>query len=344
MFNGYHAYQLATDWGTNAGCGGGEPRPDRSFFGSLHPDSLVRFWAFQGTMATNVHTVQIDWAPLDNVFYQAAKYHVYLIPVISDQGGTCDVATGRIRPGTRADSRTCTTRRRLLRHGLTPLSYWDYMNALVEPLRRLACTRHVGADERSRGLDLSSGGEPSNCGGNQTCPDEAAAASALKYFFTTVGEQIHLLDPEHLVEDGFTVPGNAVLPAAITRAWGLAGIDVLSVHDYYGQCRWVGTNGTDWPNASPRPRPSTSPSSPVRPGIMAGNGQTGCETFTASPKTWRQRWPPNSQMETVLFWCGLVFLTHWVRAVTTLGRPIARSSTSSPLRPPVSRVRLSDPP
>ena len=58
-----------------------------SFFSSLRPNSLVRFWAFQGAMATNVHTDQLDWAPLDNVFYQAAKYHVYLIPVISGQSG-----------------------------------------------------------------------------------------------------------------------------------------------------------------------------------------------------------------------------------------------------------------
>ena len=41
-------------------------------------------------MATNVKTGQLDWEPLDNVFYQAATYHVYLIPVISDQAGTCD--------------------------------------------------------------------------------------------------------------------------------------------------------------------------------------------------------------------------------------------------------------
>ena len=64
VFTGYNAYQLATDWGTNAGCGGmASPAQIDAFFASLRPDSLVRFWAFQGTMATNVHTGQIDWAP-----------------------------------------------------------------------------------------------------------------------------------------------------------------------------------------------------------------------------------------------------------------------------------------
>ena len=41
-------------------------------------------------MATNVNTHQLDWQPLDNVFYAAARYHVYLIPVISNQSATCD--------------------------------------------------------------------------------------------------------------------------------------------------------------------------------------------------------------------------------------------------------------
>ena len=49
VFTGYNAYQLATDWGTNAGCGGMATTAQiDAFFASLRPDSLVRFWAFQG--------------------------------------------------------------------------------------------------------------------------------------------------------------------------------------------------------------------------------------------------------------------------------------------------------
>ena len=56
VFTGFNAYQLATDWGTNAGCGGMATTAQiDAFFASLRPNSLVRFWAFQGTMATNVH-------------------------------------------------------------------------------------------------------------------------------------------------------------------------------------------------------------------------------------------------------------------------------------------------
>ena len=68
-FTGYNAYQLATDWGTNAGCGGqATPAQIDAFFASLRPNSIVRFWAFQGSMATNVNTDQLDWQPLDDVF------------------------------------------------------------------------------------------------------------------------------------------------------------------------------------------------------------------------------------------------------------------------------------
>ena len=49
LFTGFNAYQLATDWGTNAGCGSmASTAQIDAFFASLRPDSLVRFWAFQG--------------------------------------------------------------------------------------------------------------------------------------------------------------------------------------------------------------------------------------------------------------------------------------------------------
>ena len=77
--------------------------------------------------------------------------------------------------------------------------------------------------------------EPSNCSGNQTCPDEAAAANALQYFFTTVGAQIHLLDPEHLVEGWLPRwRANVALSGSDYESVGASpGIDVLSIHDYY---------------------------------------------------------------------------------------------------------------
>ena len=177
-FTGYNAYQLATDWGINAGCGGETTSTQLDgFFSSLRPDSLVRFWAFQGTKATNINTGQLDWQPLDNVFYAAAKYHVYLIPTISDQGGVCDggheqdlswYSGGFMDADNSLDADNSSTNTYDV--GLDPLSYWDYMNALVsryadspalgmwEPMSEADATTCPAADEPTqlwRKSDLS---------------------------------------------------------------------------------------------------------------------------------------------------------------------------------------------
>ena len=160
VFTGFNAYELATDWGTNAGCGGMATTAQiDTFFSSLRPDSLVRFWAFQGSMATDVNTGQLDWPPLDNVFYAAAKYHVYLIPVISDQGGGCDGYhwqdpewySGGFRDVYNAPDG-------LYGSGLDSIVLLGLHERDRDTVRRLARAGHVGANERSRGLHLSGGG------------------------------------------------------------------------------------------------------------------------------------------------------------------------------------------
>jgi hypothetical protein len=282
LFTGFNAYQLATDWGTNAGCGGmASGAQIDAFFASLRPNSLVRFWAFQGDLATNINTHQIDWRPLDDVFYAAAKYHVYLIPVISDQGEDCDGGTwqdpawysGGFRDvynsASNSDGR-----------GLTPLSYWDYMNALVS---RYADSPALGMWEPMSEAEASTCpavDEPSDCGGHQTCPDETTAATALEYFFNTVGAQIHSLDPEHLVEAGFLGGGQCGTAWTDYQSVGAsAGIDVLSVHDYYGSAP---LGGDRWNGLAERFAQAKALDKPIvtgEAGIIAGTGQSGCPSL-----------------------------------------------------------------
>jgi hypothetical protein len=282
LFTGFNAYQLATDWGTNAGCGEMNTTAQLdAFFGSLHPNSLVRFWAWQGTMATNVHTGQLDWAPLDNVFYQAAKYHVYLIPVIAGQSGSCDDGhwrdpawySGGFRNVYNSGSDSNGT-------GRTPLSYWDYMNDLVS---RYADSPALGMWEPMSEAEASTcptADEPSDCEGHQSCPNESAAATALKFFFNTVGAQIHLLDPEHLVEAGFL--GGGQCGTAWTDYQGVGaspGIEVLSVHDYYGA---VPLGGDQWNGLAERFAQAKALSKPIitgEVGILGGIDQSGCPSL-----------------------------------------------------------------
>ncbi len=281
-FTGYNAYQLATHWGINAGCGGMATTSQiDAFFASLRPNSLVRFWALQGTMATNVHTGQVDWQPLDDIFYEAAKYHVYLIPVIGGQGSSCDGGTWQDPPWYSGGFRNVyNSPTNSNGRGLTPLSYWDYMNGIVS---RYADSPALGMWEPMSEAEVSTCApayEPTNCEGHQTCPNETAAAAALEYFFTTVGTQIHRLDPAHLVEDGLLGSGQCGSSGNDYQSVGASsGIDVLSVHDYYGS---VPLGGDRWNGMAERFAQAKALNKPIitgEAGIVAGNGQSGCESL-----------------------------------------------------------------
>jgi hypothetical protein len=314
-FTGVNAYQLATSWGVNAGCG---PMASHTqidaFFASLPPDSMVRFWAFQGTIATNVHTDQLDWEPLDYVFSEAAKYHVYLIPVIGGQGGSCDgnhwndpawYSGGFMNVYNSASNSDGT--------GRTPLSYWDYTSALVS---RYAHSPALGMWEPMSEPEASTCAVsrlPANCEGQQTCPSEVTAAAALKYFFDTVGAQIHRLDPANLVEGGFLGGGQCGTAWTDYQSVGAsAGIDVLSVHDYYGAAPM---GGDQWNGMAERFAQAKAVGKPIitgEAGIVAGEGQSGCMSL-------QQRATDMSEKMTAQFAAGNSAFLVWDWILDALG-------------------------
>jgi hypothetical protein len=281
-FSGVNAYEIATDWGTNAGCGGMEtPAQIDSLFSSLGQGAMVRFWAFQGTLATNYTSHVLDWAPIDQVFYLAAKDHVYLVPTITDQAGTCDGGhwqdpswyAGGYRDifnsSTNSDGR-----------GLTPLSYWDYMQAIVSRYKNspaLGMWEPISEAEASTCAPIF---EPSNCSGHQSCPSESIAASDLLSFFNVVGGKIHALDPRHLVEAGFLGGGQCGTAGSDFQSVGAsAGINVLSVHDYYGS---ISIGGDQWNGLAVRFAQAAALKKPIitgEAGIVAGIGDPACESL-----------------------------------------------------------------
>jgi hypothetical protein len=90
-FVGVNAYELATEWGVNAGCGAMLSDDQlNAFFAALRPNSLVRIWVLQGSMATNFNSHQLDWGPLDRVFNAAANHGQRLIASLAGIGGVCD--------------------------------------------------------------------------------------------------------------------------------------------------------------------------------------------------------------------------------------------------------------
>jgi mannan endo-1,4-beta-mannosidase len=280
-FTGVNAYEIATAWGTNAGCGGMEsPAQVAALFSSLAPDSIVRFWAFQGALATDIHTHQINWAPIDEIFYLAAQYHVYLIPTITDQGGNCDGEHWQ-DPSWYAGGYkdVFNTAQNSDGNGLTPLSYWAYMQELVSRYKNspaLGMWEPISEPEASTCAAVY---EPLNCGGHQTCPDETTAAADLLSFFNTVGGEIHALDPVHLVEAGFLGSGQCGTAGSDYEKVGASpGIDVLSVHDNYGEAL---IGGDQWNGMAVRFGQAAALQKPIitgETGIVAGN-VPGCVTL-----------------------------------------------------------------
>jgi mannan endo-1,4-beta-mannosidase len=235
-FVGSTAYELATDWGINAGCGGMLSDTQlNSFFASLPPNSLVRFWAYQA-LATNVHTHALDWAGIDRVFAAAAAHGQRLIVSLAGEGGTCDGQSWQdlswYEGGYRQVDDTAANSNGA---GLDPLSYWNYVSDIVNRYHSSPALGMWEPISEAEASTCSAEYEPTNCGGHQTCPDEHVAAVALRSFFDAVGAEIHRLDPTHLVEDGLLASGQCGSSSTDYEYVSESpGIDVLSYQDYYG--------------------------------------------------------------------------------------------------------------
>jgi hypothetical protein len=281
IFTGVNAYEIATDWGVNTGCGGMETTAQiNQLFTSLKQNSIVRFDVFQGTMATNVNTGGLDWAPIDRIFYLAAQDHVYLIPVITAEGGVCDGGhwqdpswfEGGYTSVFNSPSNSDGT-------GLDPLSYWQFMHDVVNRYKAspaLGLWEPFGEPEAST---CPAAYQPSSCSGHQTCPDEAVAEQALVSFFDTVGGEIHNLDPNHLVEAGFLGAGQCGTAEGDYQAVGASpGIDVVSVHDYYGPAPLGGDQYNGMAVRFRQARVLDKPIITGESGILAGSSGS-CESF-----------------------------------------------------------------
>src|SRR5690349_4092467 len=81
---GINAYQLATDWSVNAGCGAQVDLD--AYFSRLQPHSLTRFNAFS-SLAVNKHTGLLDFSAIDAVVRAAERHGQLLVAVLSSNEG-----------------------------------------------------------------------------------------------------------------------------------------------------------------------------------------------------------------------------------------------------------------
>jgi aryl-phospho-beta-D-glucosidase BglC (GH1 family) len=188
-FTGVNAYEAATDWSVNAGCGGDLTQSDLdTLFASLAPNDVVRFWAFQA-LATNYATGQLDWAGIDRVIDTAAKYGIKVIPALSGESGGCD--DNEWKDAAWYDGGYVDVYDSSAWPASTPLSYRDYMQDFLE---------RYGNNPTIAMVELVS--EPSPTESGYVCVNETAAAQALRSFFDTVGAEAHSIAPNLLIESG----------------------------------------------------------------------------------------------------------------------------------------------
>ena len=277
---GVNAYEIATYWGINSGCGSmlTDYQLDQ-FFASLPVHSLIRFWAWQGSMAINVHTGQLDWRPLDRVVNAAATHNDLLIVSLASPDGSCDDDHWKDSSWYEGGFRSSYGPNL---EGVTSIPYWSYVQQIVS---RYAGSPAIGMWEpmsEPEGSSCQDGYRGHGCEDHQTCVDEAAAASALRHFYDLVGQEIHTLDPRHLVEAGFVGSGQCGTSYRDFANVGASpGIDVLSYHEYYPPEEPLG--GDQWNGLVFRSQQATAVGKPLiagEMGVPSGTG-AGCVTPAA---------------------------------------------------------------
>ena len=258
-FVGLNAYELATDYGVNDGCGMDIHTSTDAFFASLPTGTVVRFWATQpfGTASANTpNPNSLTWGPLDNVFATVAKYGDKLIPVLGNEWGACDGVNES--PGVRlghvfySGGYTSNTS-----EGPLPYSQW-----VKDIVARYASSPAVYAWEPIN--------EPQVCD-----VTEAQATTDLTSFFTAVGGEIHTLAPGSKVESGFFGTGNCGLENGDYQTVGASpGLDILTYHDYYAATAAIG--GDQWNGIAVRVAQAKALGKPIIAGEMGIQAGTSC--------------------------------------------------------------------
>jgi len=206
QFTGVNAFELATWWGTNFGCGAQIDDLD-GFFNSLTPNSVVRFWAFQD-FTQSKSTGGRDWGPIDRVVQSAERTHQRLLFVLGDQWANCHGEQYKDAAFYSGGYKT----------GVPPgelETYWSWVRDVVSRYRSSSA---VGMWEP---LNEAQG----DC--NTIWRDQ------LRQFFDSVGGLIKSIDNKHLVESGVLGTGQCGITGPdYVIAQDTPNIDVVSYHDY----------------------------------------------------------------------------------------------------------------
>jgi mannan endo-1,4-beta-mannosidase len=293
---GLNAYELATDYGVNNGCGADIHTATSAFFAALPRGTVVRFWAFQafGTAAAGTPDPNsLDWGPLDSIFSAAAQYGDKLIPVLGNEWAACDGVGDQ--PGVqKGDPFFSGGYKSNSDEGSLPYSQW-----VQDIVSRYADSPAVYAWEPIN--------ESEDCG-----VPESQGVADLTSFYTAIGGQIHALSPGSKVEAGFLGTGECGLENGDYETVGASpGIDILSYHDYYPAATAVG--GDQYNGISERITQAKAVNKPIVAGEMGITAGSGCSESIAQRATdFHAKISAQSALGTALF-----LLWDWYPGQTT---------------------------
>ncbi|QIX51915.1 beta-mannosidase [Rhodococcus sp. DMU1] len=220
---GLNAYQLASDWDVNGGCGAQVDLD--AYFSSLPPSSLTRFNAFQA-LALNRVTGTLDFAAIDAVFAAAERHGQLVMPVLSPQDGACGNELYKDRAWY---EHGWTTRRAPF-----AVSYRDWVRLAVDRWR---------VSPALAAWDLLGEPEPGVCGDaacslpRRSCPPDSA--QLLRAWTDAVGRIVRETDPRHPISLGL-IGGDQCGSAGDGYAQLAKSpyVDVLQYHDY-DEAAWL---------------------------------------------------------------------------------------------------------
>ena len=214
--SGMDAYQLATNWSINRGCGAQVDLD--AYFGSLPPNALTRFDLF-AALAVDKFTGAVDFRPADAVFAAAARHRQMVLPVLVGGDGACESGEFKQRAWYIDGWKTETA--------FGGMTYRQWLTAAV--------TRWRGSPALA-GWEPVGEPEPGVCGRScafpdRTCPPDAGAV--LRGFFDAAGGAVRALDPGRPVFSGLAGGGQCGSAGDDYELVGRSpGVDVLDYHDY----------------------------------------------------------------------------------------------------------------
>jgi hypothetical protein len=218
--------------------------------------------------------------------------------------------------------------------GLDPLSYWDYMQDIVNRYKNSPALGMWEPISEAEASTCPSPYQPTNCSGHQTCPDETVAAQALRHFFDVVGDEIHTLDPDHLVENGLLGGGQCGTSGSDYEYVSASpGVDVLSYHDYYDPAVPVG--GDQWNGLAVRFAQAAALDKPIIGGEAGIQGGTAAGCLSDSQRATDMSGKVQAQLQAgssgVLIWDWMPALTSSCSFDVVSGDPVLQMLATVPL-------------